>query len=96
MYELKKISIMDGKDSMVGPGYKSRSNYLAIYLAGKHPPEEILSIKGIRVGWQVLIGGGFNHLNTSPITEIIGEGRDKIKFRTQTSIYELKKVKDID
>ena len=74
-----------------------------------HKPKEIKDITKIKVGWQVLMAKGLTGwLNTSPVQEILevgrreepasasGKGEDFIRFKTMTSVYELRKVEDTD
>jgi sensor histidine kinase regulating citrate/malate metabolism len=89
MFTLEKIRILDGANSMVGPGHRVLSTRLAVFLSGVHKAKEIKDVHEIQLGWQVLIGTGMNYLNTSPVQEILDKGDSFIKFRTQTSIYEL-------
>jgi hypothetical protein len=91
MYVLEKISILKGQQSMVGQGYTKKSDKVHTFLAGEEEPEEIRNVQGIVVGKQVLVGRGLDYLHTSPVQEILETGEDYVRFKTSTSIYELRK-----
>ena len=102
MFSLEKLTVEDGKYSSVRAGHKQSSDHLVIFLAPKgedkgHKPKDIHDVHKIKVGWQILLQRGLGGwLNTSPVQEILEKGEDFIRFKTMTSVYELRKVEDTD
>ena len=94
MFTLKKINIMEGQLSIVDPGYSRTGRVLSLLTPSTSQYTHIDSIDDVEVGKQVLLTSGVcDYLRTSPVSEILERGRDFIRFRTQTSIYELTKTK---
>ena len=90
MFVLKKLKVEEGKQSAVQEGHTMNSPRLVIFLYGEHDPVEIYSIHNIKVGWQIGLSFGGNYLQTSPVAEILeSSSPNSVRFRTQTSIYEL-------
>lgn len=94
MFTLEKISIEDGKDSMVPVGHSASSKEVVMFHYTHSNRKNIISVNEVEVGWQLLIGRGIfrNTFNTSPIKEILIRAKDYVTFRTQTSIYKLTKT----
>jgi len=92
MFRLSKIEVEEGKSSALPAGYTSTYPHLSLFdhETGTHKP--IDSIKEVDVGWQVVVSRGFGFHNTSKVREIVARGKNKIIFKTQTSVYELEEI----
>ena len=101
MYTLEKLSVEEGHYSPVGQGHRQSADTVRIFLAAKgedpgHKPKDIKDIHKIKVGWQVLMTKGLTGwLQTSPVQEILESGDDFIRFKTMTSVYELRNTDEV-
>jgi hypothetical protein len=95
MFKLKKISIDEGKDSLVPPEHVTYGVDLSLF---KYDDKEAVKRKAtladVDVGWQVLIADFNRYHNTSKIREIVERSDSKVVFKTQTSLYQLEKTED--
>lgn len=97
MFKLTKISIEEGKSSMVGEGYSSILPDLSILALGETAKRNA-DLEDVRPGYQVYLSdssrfnGRFHR--TSPIEEIVSRGFNKVVFKTQTSLYELEEFNE--
>jgi len=97
--KMKKLKLLEGNYSEISVG-RSQSGDLVIGQFdedGKNPEAAAdLGILDIKVGNSALVFGEgiFNFLKTSPIVKILESSETYIKFKTETSIYEIRELED--
>jgi len=90
MYKLRKISIDKGAISALEAGYTSELPNLKLFDYETDEVIPIEDIKRIAVGWQIYLTDGITNFHrTSKIREVVSREKNKIVFKTQTSLYEL-------
>lgn len=90
-FTLTKLSVEPDKDSLVTVGYSTTTKTAKILdLEYSEDLIDIASLDDVKVGLHVFLLDRFRYHNTSAIKEIISRDANKIVFKTQTSIYELK------
>lgn len=96
-YKLHKISIEEGKGSAVRAGAIHRGSTLGVgHYLSKEKLKLTDSLDDVREGLQVLVTQGWNYVHTSPIQEILERTEGMVRFRTETSVYELTREEDTD
>lgn len=91
MYRLTKLSVEEGSCSIVAEGTSTTLPFLSALKPDERPEEREFpkTFADIEVGDQVHLGSMTQYHRTSAITEILEVTENRIKFKTQTSIYEL-------
>lgn len=92
MFTLKKLSIEEGKDSLVQPGHVTIGDGLDLFkYDDPEARKSITSVQEVEEGYQILLtwAPGFRWHNTSKIKRIVSKEPGKVVFETQTSLYEL-------
>ena len=96
MYKLTKLELEKGKASLLGADYTSElpDMHLFDWETGENKSDQ--TIKDITEGWQVILTGATHrdYHRTSKISEILEHTDKYIKFKTQTSIYEMSYTED--
>lgn len=96
-FKLTKIKVEEGRLSMVSGG-KSQSGVLNLIRYNDDNYEyEMLkdkTVDDIKNGDMIFIEGLVDFLKTSPVAEVVEKAEGYLKFRTMTSVYELKEVEN--
>ncbi len=90
MYSLKKIKLLEGKDSKVYEGTESVLPHVKLYKNSEF--RAIDSLKDLEEDGQVVLHSPTNYHRTSPIQRLVEVTDDKAVFETMTSVYELTKL----
>ena len=90
MYTLMKLELEEGKQSALPTGYGTQGDALSLFDWETNEKKSIESLEDVQEGWQVILERGIAYHRTSKIREIVKRCENKILFRTQTSLYELK------
>lgn len=96
MFTLKKLELEEGKDSMVPTGHESTLPDGILYNRDTGERKPLNSIQDIEIGCRVTLTSSTRYHVTSEIREIISKDKDKVVFKTQTSVYELTQSNDDD
>lgn len=97
MYTLEKLSLLEGKDSLLYKGFKRSGNCITLVdYRDRTKFKQIESLLDIVPDYQIVLTRGFDVMNTSLISEILERTPTSVKFKTQTSVYLLTYVKDDD
>lgn len=89
MFTLKKLEIEDGKISALPSGYESTHPEAKLYDYETDEEKSLESIQDVEIGYQVILFSAFRFHRTSRIREIVSKDKDKVVFKTQTSMYQL-------
>lgn len=90
LFTLEKMQIDEGMCSPVRVGHRQTGEVRIFDSKVSQDTKLIHSVEEVSCGWQLLMGGVCQHLNTSHIAEILERGKGMVRFRTQTSVYELR------
>lgn len=96
-FTLRKLKILEGKDSLVWDGYEQSGNHMYLINSFKDYRKQIYDIAEIELDMELMVCTIRDFLKTSPIQEIIEKHEnEKIIFKTWTSIYEISQRKTLD
>ena len=94
-YKLQKLSIEEGKDSLLPEGYTTHGTWLTLYDYATDKKVKFVNIESLDEGWQVVLSSGLrDYHRTSKIKEILERKENSVKFKTQTSVYLLERLDD--
>ena len=94
MFTLKKLEVEDGKVSALESGYTSTLPDGILYNRDTDKRKPLDSIQDVEIGCQVMLTSSTRYHVTSEIREIVSKDRDKVVFKTQTSVYQLTQEDD--
>ncbi len=89
MYTLRKLELEEGKDSVLPTGYATRAAFLSLFDYETHESIHGIELSEVKEGWQVILEDFRDYHRTSKIREIVERGKNRVVFKTQTSLYEL-------